>query len=167
MGRAVGEAHVVHGRPAGDVRRVWKPEVPAVLMPRKRHALLGGLDHVLVVKQKRRVPNGRAANLRHQLAEHKLRQARCLFVLLGDMVALAAMADVDVIGAQPIHLRMHRLDQAIARATQNGEVRFRDGPFQNEVSLLPKLRALFVRDSGHVISADSRTTPHSCFVDRR
>ena len=94
-------------------------EVTAVLMPRERHALFSGFDDVLIVKEKRRVTEGCATNFSHQLAEHKLAQSRRAIVLLGDVVAFVAVANVDVISAQPIHLRMHRVDQVIARLAQN------------------------------------------------
>ena len=119
MRGAIGESHVIHRRPAGDVRRVWETEVAAILMPRKCHALFGGFDDVLIVKEKRRVTEGCATNFSHQLAEHKLAQSRRSIVLLGDVVAFVAVANVDVISAQPIHLRMHRVDQVIARLAQN------------------------------------------------
>ena len=116
---AVGKAHVVHRRPACDIGRVGKTKVTAVLMPRKRHALFSGFDDVLIVKEKRRVTEGCATNFSHQFAENKLAQSRRAIVLLGDVVAFVAVANVDVISSQPIHLRMHRVDQVIARLAQN------------------------------------------------
>ena len=157
MRGAIGESHVIHRRPAGDVRRVWETEVAAILMPRKCHALFGGFDDVLIVKEKRRVAEGRAANLGHQFAEHKLAQPRRTVVLLGDVIALATMADVDVVRAQPIHLRVHRLDQMIARLAQNLQLLFGHGAFEDKISLLAKLRPLFLGDDRHATSGGFQT----------
>ena len=46
-------------------------------------------------------------------------QSRRAIVLFGDVVAFVTVANVYVIIAQPIHLRMHRVDKVIARLAQN------------------------------------------------
>ena len=154
---AIGEGHVIHRCPAGDVRRVREPEVAAILMPRKRHALFGGFDDVLIVKEKRRVAESRAADLGHQFAEYKLAQPRRAIVLLGDVIAFAAMADVDVVGTQSIHLRVHRLNQMIARLAQYLQLLLRYGAFEDKISLLTKLRPLFLGDNRHTTTGGGQT----------
>ena len=68
-----------------------------------------------------------------------------------------AMANVNVIGAQPVHLRMYCLDQVITRLLQNLQLLLRHCVFEDEVSLLAKLRLLFLSDNRHVTSGGSQT----------
>ena len=112
--RAILLRHVVNGCPDRDIRRVWEAEIAAVLMPRELDALLGTLSDILVVKQERGFTNRRSADVGHQRAENVFRQPRRLVVLFGNMIPLAAMADMNVIGSLSIHLLMHQVDQVIA-----------------------------------------------------
>lgn len=83
------------------------------------------------------VAESRAANFGHKFAEHKLIQPRCLILLLGDVIAFMTVADV--VGAQPIHLRVHCLDQMIARLAQNLQLLLGHGAFEDKLSLLAEL----------------------------
>ena len=119
-------------------------EIPAVLVPGKFNPLLGGLHNVLVVEQISCITDRRFTDFRHQIAEDVLVQSRCLVILLGDVVTLAAVADVNVVGSLPFHLGVHDLDQVIAGVAHDSQVLVRDGSFQDEVAFVDVLLALLL-----------------------
>ncbi|MCH8046581.1 MAG: hypothetical protein IID44_22980 [Planctomycetes bacterium] len=79
-----------------------------------------------------------------------------MIVFLGDVVAFAAMTDVNVIGAQSVHLLVHQLNQAIARIAQNLQMLIADRPLEDKVTLVHKLAAMLVGNHFE-IEAETRT----------
>ena len=135
VGGSVLERHVVDGRPHRHVFAVRKPEVAAVLVPGELRSLLGRLHDVLVIEEEGRVADRRPADIGHQIAEHVFLEPRCLLILLGDVIPLAAVRDVNVIDAEFVHLPMHHVDEVIAGVAHDLEVLGADHTLGDEVAL--------------------------------
>jgi len=148
------DGDVVERAPAGEVRRVRMADVSAVLMPAELHALLGRLHHVLFVKEIGIAAQRGPADVRHQVAENKLRQVRAVLVTIGDEVAPAAVIDADDVAALPIHLGFDESDVAIALAAQHLEMTRWDDGFEDEIAFLVEVADVFWANHRHLKSPE-------------
>ena len=69
-----------------------------------------------------------------------------LFVLLGDIVSLGTMADMDVICFGEVHFLMHQIGQAVTRVTPNLPVLCGNHVHQTKVAFPLVLRFVLVVD---------------------
>ena len=75
--------------------------------------------------------------------------------MLGDMVSLATVADMDVVGAQAVHLLVHPFDEKIAGGTQHFEFLGVNGTLEDKVTLVAILFLMFCGDHAGIIETMS------------
>ena len=116
-----------------------------VLVPAELHALLGGLDDVLLVEEIDGVAERRPRDLQHEVGEQELFDGRALAERV-DEVPLAAVVEVEGVDAEPIHLAVALVDEALALVPQRLEVAWPDDALEDEEALVAEVLSLLGRD---------------------
>ena len=151
VGGAVGLVYVVQGAPAGQIGRVRgvrvaRADVAGVLVPGELHALLGALDHPLLVEQIHLAAEQPARHLGHQLPEQEAAHTPAGAVAVGDEVAAAAVGDADGGHALLVHDRVEIPQEVGTLFAQHGHRLGIDHLLQDAQSFLAELLALAVAD---------------------
>ena len=118
-----------------------------ILVPAERHALLGCLDHVLLVEQVHVGPEHRVGHFGHPVREEE--PAHCVARRVGvQEVAAAAVAEVDRVHTEARHLGVAFGHETAAFAPQRCEFGWSEGVLDDEPS--------FVVEVANVIGGDPR-----------
>ena len=144
----------IHGVDVGFVLAV---HVARILVPRELRAfLVRPLHDELLPEEVGGVTDRGPTDLCHEVVEDELAELRAVLVGEEHKVAAVAPAEVEGVGALPVHLRVLLGDELGAFGPHHLQVLVGDDTGENEEPLLPVLLLVFVGDEGGDLRAHGR-----------